>query len=63
MTRARSRRSMRGQSLAEFTLILPVILVMVLGMLELGFAINHNTAIETASEGRRSSRLGAGQRE
>ncbi len=57
MTWARSRRSMRGQSLAEFTLILPVILAMVLGMLELGFAINHSTAIETAT--RAGARVGS----
>ncbi len=57
MTRALRRRSMRGQSLAEFTLILPVILVLVLGMLELGFAINHNTAIETAT--RQGARVGS----
>jgi Flp pilus assembly protein TadG len=36
MRRARPRRSERGQSFAEFTLILPVILAMVLGMIELG---------------------------
>jgi len=43
MRRARPRRSERGQSFAEFTLILPVILAMVLGMIELGFAINNST--------------------
>lgn len=57
MTRVRRLRSGRGQSLVEFTLILPVILTLVFGMLELGFAINHNTAIETAS--RQGARVGS----
>ena len=57
MTRARPLRSRRGQSLVEFTLILPVILTMVLGMLELGFAINHSTTIETAT--RQGARVGS----
>jgi hypothetical protein len=56
MRRSR-RRSERGQSLVEFTLVLPIILVMVLGMIELGFAINHNTSIETAT--RQGARVGS----
>ena len=57
MMRARPLRSRRGQSLVEFTLILPVILTLVLGMLELGFAINHSTTIETAT--RQGARVGS----
>ena len=57
MRRARPRRSERGQSFAEFTLILPVILAMVLGMIELGFAINNSTAIGTAT--RQGARVGS----
>jgi Flp pilus assembly protein TadG len=49
--------SARGQSLVEFTLILPVIMTLVLGMTELGFAINHNTSIETAT--RQGARVGS----
>jgi hypothetical protein len=50
-------RSTRGQSLVEFTLVLPIMLTLVLGMVELGFAINHNTSIETAT--RQGARVGS----
>jgi Flp pilus assembly protein TadG len=50
-------RSKRGQSLVEFTLILPVIMFLVLGMTEMGFAINHNTSIVTAT--RQGARVGS----
>jgi hypothetical protein len=53
----RKWRSRRGQSLVEFALILPVIMFLVLGMVELGFAINHNTSIITAT--RQGARVGA----
>jgi len=51
------RRSQRGQSMAEFAMILPVIMVLLLGMIEMGFAINHNTSIVTAT--RQGARVGA----
>ncbi len=54
----RSRfRSSSGQSLVEFTLILPVVLFLFLGMVEFGFAISHNTSIETAT--RQGARVGS----
>jgi hypothetical protein len=55
--RRRYSGSQKGQSLVEFSLVLPVILVMVLGMVELGFAISHNTTIETAT--RQGARVGS----
>jgi hypothetical protein len=51
------RRRQRGQSLVEFALILPIMMFLVLGMVELGFAINHNTTIVTAT--RQGARVGA----
>lgn len=50
--------SHRGQSLVEFALILPVIMFLLLGMVEMGFVINHNTSIVTAT--RQGARVGAG---
>jgi hypothetical protein len=41
----------------EFALILPIIMFLLLGMLEMGFAINHNTSIVTAT--RQGARVGA----
>jgi Flp pilus assembly protein TadG len=53
----RRSRSQRGQSVVEFALILPVIMFLMLGMIELGFAINHNTSLVTAT--REGARVGS----
>lgn len=57
MRRLFRRRDERGQSLVEFALILPIIMFLLLGMVEMGFAINHNTTIVTAT--RMGARVGA----
>ncbi len=57
MRRLFGLRSRRGQSLVEFSLILPVIMFLLLGMVEMGFAINHNVAIQTAT--RQGARVGS----
>jgi hypothetical protein len=51
------RELSRGQSMVEFALILPVIMFLLLGMVELGFAVNHNTSIVTAT--RQGARVGS----
>jgi hypothetical protein len=52
--RAFTRRHQRGQSLAEFTLILPIILAMVFSIAEFGVAFGTNmTLIEATREGAR----------
>ena len=53
----RKFRSRRGQSVVEFALILPVIMFLLLGMIEMGFAINHNSSMVTAT--RQGARVGA----
>jgi Flp pilus assembly protein TadG len=56
--RAAGRRAHeRGQSLVEFTLILPVFLLVLLGMLEYGSAYDHRTAMAYAV--REGARVGA----
>ena len=57
MRRLRRLRSRRGQSLVEFALILPVLMFLVLGMVEMGFAISHDTSIVTAT--RQGARVGS----
>jgi hypothetical protein len=57
MTLLRRFRSSRGQSLVEFTLLLPVVLFLFLGMVEFGFAVSHNTSIVTAT--RQGARVGS----
>ena len=47
----------RGQSLVEFALILPVIMFLLLGMVEFGFAVSHDTSIVTAT--RQGARVGS----
>lgn len=47
----------RGQSIVEFTLILPVFLLVLLGMLEYGSAYDHRTAMAYAV--REGARVGA----
>ena len=51
------RRGERGQSIVEFTLILPVFLLVLLGMLEYGSAYDHRTAMAYAV--REGARVGA----
>jgi hypothetical protein len=53
----RRRPRERGQAVVEFALILPVILFLMLGMTEMGFAISHNTSLITAT--REGARVGA----
>jgi hypothetical protein len=57
MKRLLAARSRKGQSMVEFALILPVIMFLILGMVEMGFAINHNVSIQTAT--RQGARVGA----
>jgi len=51
------RPGQRGQSIVEFTLILPVFLLVLLGMLEYGSAYDHRTAMAYAV--REGARVGA----
>jgi Flp pilus assembly protein TadG len=57
-----SRASEHGQGLVEFALILPVFVLFLLGMLEVGLAFNHHMTLEYATrEGSRTaSSLGDG---
>ena len=57
MRSLRRSSSSRGQSLVEFTLLLPVVLFLFLGMVEFGFAVSHNTSVETAT--RQGARVGS----
>lgn len=50
-------RLQRGQSLAEFAMVLPVMAVMLSAVLEFGFAMDANMALEAAS--RQGARVGA----
>lgn len=52
-----TRGHSRGQALVEFTLILPVFLMILLGMLEFGSAYDHRTAMAYAV--REGARVGA----
>jgi Flp pilus assembly protein TadG len=68
VSRLRARRTAAGGrgedgvSLVEFTLLLPVFLLMLLGMLEFGLAFNHVMAVEygTREGARTGSALGNG---
>jgi Flp pilus assembly protein TadG len=45
----------RGQSVVEFTIVVPILVLLMLGMLEFGFAFNHHMTIEYATrEGART---------
>lgn len=55
-TGARHRRQ-AGQGLVEFAALVPVFLLILLGMLEFGFAFNHNMTLEYAT--REGARAGA----
>ena len=49
------RRGARGQSLVEYAMSVPVFLLILLGMLEFGFAFSHHLTMEYASrEGART---------
>lgn len=52
-----TRRRARGQGLVEFALLLPVFMVLLLGMLEFGFAFTHNLTLEYAT--REGARVGS----
>ena len=49
--------SRRGQALVEFTLVLPIILVLVMSMAEIGLAVGNNMSLELAT--REGARVGA----
>jgi Flp pilus assembly protein TadG len=56
---ARQRRTgdARGQSLVEFTLVVPVLMMILFGMIEFGFVFTHDLTIEYAT--REGARAGA----
>jgi Flp pilus assembly protein TadG len=54
----RSIRSARGQSLVEFTILLPVLLIMISGLIEFGFMLNFYLDVIDAS--REAARWAAG---
>ena len=54
--RARRQRA-RGQSLVEFSISVPAFVMLLFGMLEFGFAFNHNMTLEYAT--REGARAGA----
>lgn len=54
---AQGRRHERGQGLVEFALLVPVFLILLLGMLEFGFAFNHQLTLGYAT--REGARIGA----
>jgi hypothetical protein len=54
----RSIRSARGQSLVEFTILLPVLLIMISGLIEFGFMLNYYLDLIDAA--REATRWGAG---
>lgn len=51
------RASGRGQSLVEFALVLPLMLLILFGMMEFGFVFSHHLTLEYAT--REGARLGA----
>jgi len=54
---AKPGRSARGQGLVEFSLIVPVFLLLLLGVLEFGFMFNHHLTLQYAT--REGARAGA----
>ena len=50
-------RSQGGQGLVEFAMVVPAFLLILLGMLEFGFAFNHDLTLESAT--REGARAGA----
>lgn len=57
LRRADRRAGARGQSLVEFSVSVPVFVMLLFGMLEFGFAFNHNLTLEYAT--REGARTGA----
>ncbi|MDP9484087.1 MAG: pilus assembly protein [Chloroflexota bacterium] len=57
LRRGQGRASARGQSLVEFAVSVPVFVMLLFGMLEFGFAFNHNLTLEYAT--REGARTGA----
>ena len=53
----RNRASQRGQGLVEFSLLVPLFMVLLLGMIELGLAFNHQLTLQYAT--REGARIGA----
>lgn len=51
------RAGERGQSLVEFAAILPILSILLLGMLDFGFAFNHHLSLEYGT--REGARMGA----
>jgi hypothetical protein len=62
VSRLFGHRAERGQGLVEFSLILPVIMLLLLGMLEFGFAFDHAIGLgySTREGARTGSALGEG---
>jgi TadE-like protein len=57
LRRRHGRRSQRGQSLVEFAIVLPFLMLLILGAVEFGFMFNSDLSLEYAS--REGARLGA----
>ena len=57
MRLARKRRTERGQGLVEFAMIVPVVMLMVLGMMDFGFALDHSATVGNAT--REGARMGS----
>ena len=55
--RRAGRTDARGQSMVEFAISVPVFVMLLFGMLEFGFAFNHNLTLEYAT--REGARTGA----
>ena len=54
------QRSSRGQSLVEFALVLPILILIVMGIFDLGFAVYANTVVSNAAqEGARNAIYGS----
>jgi hypothetical protein len=57
MRRLRRSRNRAGQSLVEFSLVVTVVMLMLLGMLEFGFVFDHHLTLEYAT--REGARVGS----
>jgi Flp pilus assembly protein TadG len=56
----RPLRNSRGQALVEFALVIPIFLLLVLGMMDVGIVLNQYLVVtEAAREGVRSAALGS----
>ncbi len=59
LSRRKYTKNNRGQALVEFALVVPVLLLLLVAIMELGLVINHYiTLTEAAREGARSAALG-----